>query len=193
MTLGRTLGTVAKRLDQQLGIRAWLTGEPRPPAGGFDLDGEKLIDWGWICAHLPREPKRALEIGSGKSPTIPAMLALGYQVVAVDLCTDMSRQIEGFQLLLGDFNTLEIPAGFQVVVLCSVVEHVGLSGRFDSTEDAEGDLKAMQKVSSLLHPEGCVFLTIPLGQDVVHRPWHRVYGRDRLPRLLEGFEVVKSR
>jgi hypothetical protein len=157
------------------------------------LDGEKLIDWGWICAHLPREPKRALEIGSGKSPILPAMLALGYDVVAVDLCTDISRQVGGFQLLLGDFNALQIPAGFDVVVLCSVVEHVGLSGRYNSGEDPDGDLKAMRKVASLLNPEGYVFLTIPVGQDVVHRPWHRVYGPARLPRLLEGLDVVKSR
>jgi SAM-dependent methyltransferase len=193
MSMARALEAVAKRLDRQLGIRAWLAGEPRPPAGGFDLEGEKLIDWGWICANLPRGPKRALEIGSGKSPIVPAMLALGYDVTAVDLCEDLSRQVAGFRLLHGDFNELEIDAAFDVVVLCSVVEHIGLSGRYNSGEDPDGDLKAMCKVRSLLGPDGQVFLTIPVGLDVVHRPWHRVYGRKRLPHLLEGFDIVKSR
>lgn len=193
MRLGTTLGSAAKGLDKRLGIRAWLRGEPRPPAGGFDLDGEKLIDWGWICANLSPGPKRALEVGPGTSPVVPAMMALGYEVTAVDLCEDLSRQVAGFRLILGDFNTAEIDPGFDVVVLCSSVEHVGLSGRYNSTEEPDGDLKAIRKVRSLLKPDGQVFLTIPLGIDVIHRPWHRVYGRERLPLLLEGFEVVKSR
>jgi len=54
MALGNAIGTVARRVDRRFGVRAWLRGEPRPPAGGFDLDGEKLLDWGWICANLPR-------------------------------------------------------------------------------------------------------------------------------------------
>jgi SAM-dependent methyltransferase len=193
MSMGRALGSVVKRLDRQLGIRAWLGDEPRPPAGGFDLNGEKLIDWGWICATLPREPKRALEIGSGKSPIVPAMLALGYDVTAVDLCEDLSRQVAGFRLLLGDFNALEIEHGFDVVVLCSVVEHIGLSGRYGSPEDEWGDVKAMRKIASLLNPDGLLFLTIPVGTDAVHRPWHRVYGRKRIELLLEGFESLQSR
>jgi SAM-dependent methyltransferase len=193
MALGNLLGQLGRKIDRQFGAMAWLRGEPRPPAGGFDLDGEKLIDWGWICANLPREPRRALEIGSGKSPIVPAMLALGYDVTAVDLCEDLSRQVAGFRLLLGDFNALEIGPGFDVVVLCSVVEHIGLSGRYNSGEDPDGDLKAMRKIHSLLGPGGQLFLTISVGQDVVHRPWHRVYGRMRLPLLLEGFDIVQSR
>ena len=55
MALGNAIGTVARRVDRRVGVRAWLRGDPRPPAGGFDLDGEKLLDWGWICANLPRE------------------------------------------------------------------------------------------------------------------------------------------
>lgn len=193
MTFGRTLGSAARELDKRLGIRAWLRGEPRPPAGGFDLDGEKLIDWGWICANLPPGPRRALEVGPGKSPVIPAMLALGYDVTAVDLCEDLSRQVAGFHLILGDFNAIQVEPAFDVIVLCSAVEHVGLSGRYNSNEDPDGDLKAMRKVRSLLRPRGQVFLTIPVGKDVVHRPWHRVYGRERLPLLLEGFDMVKCR
>jgi len=51
----------------------------------------------------------------------------------------------------------------------------------------------MQKVADLLKPGGLVLLTIPLGVDLVFAPWHRVYGKQRLPRLLDGFTVQKSR
>ena len=93
MNVQRSVGGLAKQLNRRLGILSWLAGEPRPPVGGFDLAGEKLIDWGWICVNLPRGAKRALDLGSGESPIVPAMLELGYDVVAIDLCKGMSEQI----------------------------------------------------------------------------------------------------
>jgi len=176
-----------------MGLRAWIAGEPRPPRGGFDLDGEKLIDWGWVCVNLPVGPRRALEIGPGKSPIIPAMLALGYDVTAVDLSSDISHLFSNIRFHFGGFEEIESDKGFDVIVLCSVVEHIGLSGRYNSREDRDGDLKAMRKALEWLNPHGQLFLTIPVGKDAVHRPWHRVYGQERLKQLLEGFSIVQSR
>lgn len=193
MRVARLLGNMVSHMDRRFGLRALLKGEPRPPAGGFDLDGEKIIDWGWICTHLPAGPKRAMDIGCGGSPIIPAMLALGYEAVGVDLSDSLSRQVAGFRLIRGDFNLVEFSQPFDIIVACSAIEHVGLSGRFGSSEDQDGDLKAMQKVASLLVAGGLFYLTIPVGIDAVHRPWHRVYGRVRLPKLLNGFERIQSR
>ena len=192
-----SIRTIAKRVlkaaDDAAGLRAWIAGEPRPPRGGVDLDGEKLIDWGWVCVNLPAGPRRALEIGPGKSPIIPAMLALGYDVTAVDLSRDISRLFSNIRFHFADFKEIESDKGFDVIVLCSVVEHIGLSGRYNSEEDRDGDLKAMRKAFEWLNPRGQLFLTIPVGKDAVHRPWHRVYGQGRLKQLLEGFSVVQSR
>jgi hypothetical protein len=193
MSLGSKIGTLVRKLDNSFGVIALLNGELRPPRGGFDLDGEKLIDWGWICSNLPSGPKRALEIGPGKSPIIPAMLSLGYEVTAVDTSADPTSIIEGFRFVSGNFNEFSCDRKFEVIVVCSVVEHLGLAGRYNSEADADGDLKAMRRIHGLLEPSGKVLLTIPVGHDVVHKPWHRVYGRERLPKLLEGFEVVRSR
>jgi hypothetical protein len=193
MGTGQLIGRVAKQVDRRFGIRQWLRGEPRPPAGGFDLEGEKLIDWGWICANLPRRAARALEIGPGKSPVIPAMLALGYDVTAIDLWDDPSTIIGGINFIHDDFNATKIGGLFDVIVLCSVVEHIGMHGRFNSEDDSDGDLSAMKKVAELLRADGQLFLTIPVGADVVLSPWHRVYGRKRLPLLLQDFDVMSAR
>lgn len=193
MGTGQLIGRMAKRVDRRLGLREWLRGEPRPPAGGFDLDGEKLIDWGWICANLPHGKLKALEIGPGKSPIIPAMLALGYDVTAIDPWEDPSAMIDGIRFIPHDFNRVRLSSDFDVIVLCSVVEHIGVGGRFNSKEDADGDLKAMDKIAQLLAPDGRLFLTIPIGPDALYRPWHRVYGRERLPLLLHGLETICSR
>lgn len=193
MELRKRLVTFLRKTNRKYGIATWLKGEPRPPLGGFDLDGEKLIDWGWICVNLPPQPRRALEIGPGDSPTIPAMLALGYDVTAVDLWTDLSSKVGGFRFLSGDFVTVEFDSTFDVIVLCSVVEHIGIVGRYGSEESPDADIMAMRKVWRLLTEDGIVLVTLPIGTDAVHRPWHRVYGKERLPRLLAEFEVVKSR
>jgi SAM-dependent methyltransferase len=196
--MGEKIGTLVRKLDKRFGVVAVLNGEPRPPRGGFDLEGEKLIDWGWICANLPPGTKRALEIGPGKSPIIPAMLAMGYEVTAVDSSYDPRSLVDGFRFVHGDFN--DLPSNdfacdqrFDVIVLCSVVEHLGLAGRYNSKADPDADLRAMRRIHVLLEPLGKLLLTIPVGRDAVHAPWHRVYGRERLPGLLEGFRVVKSR
>jgi SAM-dependent methyltransferase len=192
MNVQKTLGRAAKGLNQRLGILPWLAGEPRPPAGGFDLAGEKHLDWAWVCVNLPKGAKRALDVGSGQSPIVPAMLELGYEVFAVDLYNGMSDQLKGFTFIQGDFNTLQLDGGFDVIVACSTVEHIGLSGRFGSGEDQDGDLAAMRKIGQLLIPDGIVFLTIPVGRDGIYRPWHRIYGRQRFPKLLEGFEIRQA-
>src|SRR6202043_3648051 len=99
----------------------------------------------------------------------------------------------GINFHCGDFVEMEHSVTFDVIVMCSVIEHIGLSGRYNSREDPEGDLKAMRKAFTLLDQAGFLFLTVPVGKDAVHRPWHRVYGQTRLHQLLEGFEVTQSR
>lgn len=37
-----------------------------------------------------------------------------------------------------------------------------------------------------------MILTLPVGRNRVFRPWHRLYGEERLPRLLEGIAVLKK-
>jgi hypothetical protein len=184
---------LVKHTVRDTGLAAWPRGDAWPPKGGFDLEGEKFIDWGWICVNLPKGPKQAIEIGSGKSSVIPAMLALGYDVTAVDVSDDISSVVSNLNSHFGDFLDMQCNHCFDVIVLCSVVEHIGLSGRYNSREEPDGDLKAMRRAFELLNSQGQLFLTITVGKDAVHRPWHRVYGRERLKSLLDGFSVVQSR
>ena len=182
-----------RSVDSLFGIRAWLSDEPKAPPGGFDLEGEKLLDWAWVVANLPQPSKRILDIGCHDSPLLPIMVALGYDVVGIDI-GDLPYQLSGFTFRQADFLVADFrERSFDVVVLCSVVEHAGLAGRYHQADNPDGDLQTMQKVARLLKPGGIVLFTIPVGVDLVFAPWHRVYGRQRLPRLLEGFTVRKSR
>lgn len=193
MSLVRGIGNAVKLVEKRFGLISILKGEPRPPAGGFDLKGEKALDWGWVCVNLPKSARRGLDIGCGESPTVPAMLSLGYgEVVAVDLQFPLDKQLKGPHFMQGDINELLLDPGFDVIVACSAVEHIGLSGRYGSGEDADGDLKAMQRIKTLLSKDGLLILTIPAGKDAVYKPWHRVYGKKRIQELLSGFRINKS-
>jgi hypothetical protein len=79
------------------------------------------------------------------------------------------------------------------LTLCSAIEHVGLAGRYGVTKDRpDGDIEAMKILKIILKPGGKMLLTIPVGQDNFFKPLHRVYGKERLPRLLEGWEILKE-
>lgn len=72
----------------------------------------------------------------------------------------------------------------------SSFDHDGL-GRYGDPIDPDADLNAMSAVQDVLKPDGVLFLTVPIGPDVVVWNLHRRYGRLRLPRLLRGWEEVE--
>jgi hypothetical protein len=91
-----------------------------------------------------------------------------------------------------DLMDLSDEAPFDLVINCSTIEHVGLSGRYNAREEPDGDLVAMRALCRLMKPDGHMLLTLPLGQDAVVRPLHRIYGPARLPRLLAGYSRTEA-
>ncbi len=83
------------------------------------------------------------------------------------------------------------PESLDLIINCSTIEHVGL-GRYGDEVTGDGDVKAMSILRSLLSARGTMLLTIPVGRDAVFMPPHRVYGSQRLPRLLDGFECLEK-
>ncbi len=69
---------------------------------------------------------------------------------------------------------------------------VWLAGMGVSEAKPDGDLEAMARLRDLMKLRGTMLLTVPAGQDTVYPPWHRVYGNERLPRLIEGYDIEKE-
>lgn len=158
---------------------------------GRTLVGEREVEWSWTLAHTRRGPGRVLDFGSGNGMLALGASFAGNKSVAIDLEPEQylfkGHDIEYVQ---GDFNKLEFePKSFDQILNCSSIEHVGLSGRYGSPHDPDGDLRAIAKMADLLKPDGDMLLSIPVGCDAVYAPWHRVYGEERLPRLLEGWQI----
>lgn len=160
-------------------------------AGPRTLAGDRDIEWAWTLAHVRHEPGRVLDFGAGNGMMSLGASFSGNDVVAVDLeAEQFPFRPHGIEYLRGDFNTLELePSSFDQIINCSSVEHVGLAGRYGSADDADGDLRAMDKMARIVKPDGNMVLTIPVGRDAVHHPLHRIYGEERLPRLLERWEI----
>jgi SAM-dependent methyltransferase len=157
-----------------------------------DLSGDRAIEWSWVAARIPQGSEEAIDFGCGESPLGIVAAHAGFRVTAIDLgAVAWPYRHERLQFLQGDI--LELPLEeerFNLVINCSAIEHVGIAGRYGVTEGrADGDLAAMARLRALLKPGGLMLLTIPVGSDAVFAPWHRVYGPERLPKLLHGFTV----
>ena len=184
------LSRMVKKIDPLL-IRLYrrMSDPPTP-----NLRGDRAIENSWIAAHMPQGPGLALDFGSGPSSHLGLIAARrGFKVTAIDLTPVqwlyMHPTLEFTQVSIFD---LEMPPeSLDLVINCSTIEHVGL-GRYGDQPGADGDLEAMQHMRSLLSADGIMLLTIPVGQDAVFAPLHRVDGAERLPELLGGYLVDRE-
>ena len=163
---------------------------PVPPQAG-----DRDIEYSWIAANMPEGPGNALDFGSGQSYMGLIAARKGFNTIALDLePVRWFYKHPRFKFIQGDILKLQFPPSyFDLIINCSAIEHVGLAGRYGVTKDRpDGDIEAMKILKIILKPGGKMLLTIPVGQDNVFKPLHRVYGKERLPRLLEGWEILKE-
>ncbi|MBI3912597.1 MAG: DUF268 domain-containing protein [Chloroflexi bacterium] len=161
----------------------------------LDLAGDRFIEWAWVAAHVPDHPGTVLDFGCGDAFLGLTAAIRGANAVGFDrLPLNLPYAPEHLQIQTGDILDFDFGgAEFDIIINCSSIEHVGLGGRYGSSESPDGDLIAMRKLRRLLKkPHGIMLLTLPVGKDAVFRPLHRVYGNQRLPALLEGFSIRKK-
>lgn len=164
-------------------------------SGKLNLTGDRDIEWSWVAWQMPSGPGETLDFGPGGSHLALIAAQRGFNTVAVDLePIHWSYVHSKLRFIQGDILELPLPTKhFDLIINCSTVEHVGLAGRYGVTENRpDGDLRAMARLRELMKPDGIMLLTIPVGQDAVFASSCRIYGRERLPRLLDGCAVEKE-
>jgi SAM-dependent methyltransferase len=159
--------------------------------GSASLEGDRWVEWSFCLARLADGPGATLDFGADIGFLSLAAAQRGHRVTALDrVVTSPAFQHERVEFVYADILDRPLEgARFDQIVNCSSVEHVGLAGRYGSTEAPDGDLEAMAIMRDLLAPNGRMILTVPVGRDLLCPPLHRVYGADRLPRLLERYAV----
>ena len=56
--------------------------------------------------------------------------------------------------------------------------------------DPDADIAAMRNLKNSIIPGGLLYLAVPVGEDTILWNQGRIYGKLRLPRLLEGWDLV---
>lgn len=159
------------------------------------LAGDRDIEWSWVSSQMTSGPGEALDFGPGGSNLGLLAAQRGFNVTAVDLEPVHWPYVHPrLKFVQGDIlEVLLPPEHFDLVINCSTIEHIGLSGRYGVKEDQpDGDIEAMTRLRALMKPGSVMLLTIPVGQDAVFAPLHRVYGVERLPKLLDGYVIKRE-
>lgn len=136
---------------------------------------------------FPVAGKQVVVIGS-VHPLYEAIVArLGGRPSTVEF-RRIQHDIPGLQTYtVADLQSTSLQ--FDCGVTISALEHDGL-GRYGDPIDPDGDLKTMRSYKNIIKPGGLMFLSVPVGQDALVWNSHRIYGPQRLPRLLEGWRLV---
>lgn len=137
----------------------------------------------------PMEKAHAVILGS-ETPWYECIcVTRGARVTTVEY-RDVDCSIPGLRVLKpSELDALE--ERFDVALSISSLEHAGL-GRYGDPLDPDADLMAMRDLARLLKPGGRLLVAVPVGADAVVWNAHRIYGRKRLPRLLDGWRVLGS-
>ena len=162
----------------------------------LDLSGDRAIEWSWVYANIPDGPGFALDFGPGGSQLATVAALKGFDTIGVDMLDQMRPfLLPNLRFYNRDILEIDLPLNhFDLVINCSTVEHVGISGRYNvSNELEDGDLQAMRRLRELMKPEAVQLLTIPIGKDTIWRPLHRIYGAERLPKLLDGYRIISNK
>jgi SAM-dependent methyltransferase len=163
-----------------------------------DLTGDRDLEWSFAASRIERyagKSSSVLDFGCGEGLLSLTAAGVGARVLAIDLLPRRfpvaCPNIEFRRMDVMDLD--ERDERFDLVLNCSTIEHVGLAGRYDvRKDDPDGDLAAMEKLRRLLERDGRMLLTLPVGQDAVVRRLHRIYGAERLPKVLRGYDVEEA-
>jgi hypothetical protein len=151
--------------------------------GGLDKD---------VCDAIAKYPIRGMQVVNMGSltPWYEAMfIHLGAFPTTIDYnqITLRTKRMRFMTIADWERERTQFDAGFSI----SSFEHDGL-GMYGDPLDPEGDLKAMRKMKGRIKPGGLLYLAVPTGKDRVFFNNCRIYGRHRLPMLMEGWDWIDS-
>lgn len=168
---------------------------PATAAPAINIWGERNVEWAFLSTEMPAGPGEAIEFGCEQGYMSLLAAQKGFNVIANDLQRqNFTWRHPNVEFRQGNFLRLDLPANhFDLAINCSSVEHVGVAGRYGiEVNQNDGDIQVMEKLAEILKPGGLLLMTAPCGLDAVMAPWCRVYGPERLPKLLAPFQLLKE-
>lgn len=175
-------------------LMTWLASKTKQSLPVPNLEGDREVEWSWVLSQLGAGPGEVLDFGCGNSLLSFIAARRGYNVTAIDLQSiRWPYTLPNMRFIKCDILKSSFPkSSFDLIINCCSIEHVGLHGRYESEDNPEGDITAMALMHELLRPGGVMLLSIPIGRGAVFAPLHRVYGRERLTKLLDQWIIEKK-
>lgn len=178
------------------GLKLWRS---LPQSGPLSnpLMGDRCIEYGFVIKTLEsldkNRYKSVLDIGCCASPLTTIIKEIGFSIDGIDLMPS-PYIYDGINYIQGDFISVDFKISYDVIILCSTIEHIGLEGRYGSSEMKEGDIETLKKVKDILNPDGILILTIPYGIEKTIRPLHRVYNKksELLKYAYANFKILQE-
>jgi 2-polyprenyl-3-methyl-5-hydroxy-6-metoxy-1,4-benzoquinol methylase len=150
---------------------------------------ERIIEKAWILRHLSGLPAGAciLDLGSAESILPLELASNGFKVTAVDVRPYPLRH-PNLHFLQGSITTAPLePGSFDVAVLLSTIEHMGLGWYGDPVGESVPE-DTLTYIRKLLASGGTLLLTVPFGRPAI-TPLHRIFDLTSLTTLLRDFHI----
>lgn len=189
----------AKRRQIENAIDAGLLGPGMvlPKGYGFRID-ERIIEYPWVYARLPRRPGAMLDAGS----TLNYKFLINRQPVSeADLCICTLAPEKrcywrrGISYVFGDLRSPMFRSEtFDTIVSISTIEHIGLDNtllytadRSKKEDDEAGFRAAVREFRRVIRPGGACFITVPYGK-ACKRGWFQVFDSQMVEIVLDDFQ-----
>jgi len=147
---------------------------------------ERTVEYPFLLENL-KESKSILDVGCLESPLDVWLAKNGYFVVGIDIRKPFHETVN---FVRADVRFLPFRENvFDVAIAISTLEHIGLIcyglERWKGYKvDLKGDRKALDEMARV---SKIMVITLPYGEGSFY--WQRVYNKETLARLLEGYEV----
>jgi len=157
----------------------------QPPAS------DRYIEYPWMIENLDMKSGRLLDVGSTICDKLYDLLPKAVKIYGINTNYQPVKN-KDIEFTIGDIRQTNYQDNYFDCVICiSTLEHIGVKGRYNSDNDSIGDLRAMKEIRRILKPNGVLLVTIPYGiKDVL--PFNRLYNKERVNKLFEGFEIVSQ-
>lgn len=170
---------------------------PMPPGYGFRLD-ERIVEYPWVYARLPKGRNVVLDAGSALNH---AFLLERTPIRDADLtiCTlapeNRCYWRRSISYVFDDLRCNRFRAQvFDAIVSVSTIEHIGLDNTLlytsDSTKretDRGGYLDAVREFRRIIKIGGTCLITVPFGRAKNHG-WFQVFDQSMIESVIDAFE-----
>lgn len=151
--------------------------------GGRILMNERIIEYPQVLRWI-RPAGTVLDIGCVSSRLPLQLASLGYEVYGVDI-DDYPLTHQNFHFFRHDVFRWSPPVQFDIVILLSTIEHMGL-GAYGELKRDRADHELVGRICSWMKPGGQILVSVPFGRPGLTRK-HRIYGFSQLQELFPSF------